>query len=70
MAERLLIGTRKGLFTVDRDGDRYTVVDTAHLGVPVPAVLHDPRDGTTYAALDHGHFGTKLHRRDAGGDWV
>ena len=28
---------------------------------------HDPRDGTTYAALDHGHFGVKVHRSDDGG---
>ena len=65
-SQSVLVGTRKGLFTVV-DGE---IVDAAHLGVPVPAVLHDPRDGTTYAALDHGHFGTKLHRRDAGGEWV
>src|SRR4029079_16466724 len=46
------------------------VVETAFLGVPVSAVLADGRDGTTYAALDHGHFGTKLHRRDAVGEWI
>ena len=23
-----------------------------------------------YAALDHGHFGIKLHRREVGGEWV
>lgn len=70
MAQPLLVGTRKGLFTIDRRGTAPAVVDAAHLGVPVTAVLHDPRDGTTYAALDHGHFGTKLHRRDPGGEWV
>jgi len=32
--------------------------------------LADPRDGSWYAALDHGHFGTHLHRsRDAGKQW-
>ncbi|MFA5885977.1 MAG: exo-alpha-sialidase, partial [Acidimicrobiia bacterium] len=70
MAQHLLVGTRKGLFTVDRAGSGYEVVDAAHLGSPVTAVLHDPRDGTTYAALDHGHFGVKLHRRDPGGGWA
>jgi hypothetical protein len=28
--------------------------------------LFDRRDGTVYAALNLGHFGVKLHRRDAG----
>jgi hypothetical protein len=68
--QRLLVGTRKGLFTIDRAGSTYDVVDTFSLGVPVTAVLHDGRDDSTYAALDHGHFGTKLHRRDPGGDWA
>jgi hypothetical protein len=62
----LLIGTRKGLFTV-RDGK---IAGADFLGVPVSAVLPDRRDGSVYAALDHGHFGTKVHRRDPGGDWV
>ncbi len=69
MSQQLLVGTRRGLFTIDRVGSEYGVVDTSSLGVPVTAVLHDRRDATTYAALDHGHFGTKLHRRDAGADW-
>lgn len=68
MAAKLLVGTRKGLFTIERRDGAYTVVDAAHLGTPVTAVLHDPRDDSTYAALDHGHFGVKLHRRDPGGD--
>ena len=70
MADQVLVGTRKGLFTLARGASGYDVVETAFLGVPVSAVLADGRDGTTYAALDHGHFGTKLHRRDAGGEWI
>jgi hypothetical protein len=66
MAE-LLVGTRKGLFGFDRRGGAYDVADTEFLGVPVTAVLVDRRDEATYAALDHGHFGVKLHRRDIGG---
>jgi hypothetical protein len=69
VAQQLLVGTRKGLFTVDRRGAAYDVVDTAHLGIPVSAVLHDARDDTRYAGLDHGHFGVKLHRHDPGGKW-
>jgi hypothetical protein len=33
----------------------------------VTAVLEDPRDGTVWAALGHGHFGGKLHRSTDGG---
>lgn len=58
-----LIGTRKGLF-----GLRGSSVElVGFLGVPVTAVLADPRDGALYAALDHGHFGVKLQRSDDGG---
>jgi hypothetical protein len=60
----LLIGSRKGLISVDRGAHGYDVADVDFLGVPVTAVLQDARDDTTYAVLDHGHFGTKLHRRD------
>jgi hypothetical protein len=63
----LLVGTRKGLFAFERTGPgAYEIAETQFLGVPVTAVLHDARDGTTYAALDHGHYGVKVHRRDAG----
>jgi hypothetical protein len=66
----LLVGTRKGLFTVDRRDGAYDVTAVDFLGVPVTAVLPDARDGSTYAALDHGHFGVKFHRRDAGGSFT
>jgi hypothetical protein len=33
-------------------------------------VMHDPRSGDLLAALNHGHFGIKLHRsRDGGETW-
>jgi hypothetical protein len=36
----------------------------------VPMALVDPRDGAIFAALDHGHFGAKLHRSgDGGATW-
>lgn len=60
------VGTRKGLFAVE-DGE---VRSAPHfLGVPVTMVLVAGQ--TVYAALDHGHFGTKLHRsRDGGRSFV
>lgn len=71
MTDTLLVGTRKGLFTVKRHSAGWRVVDTEFLGDPVSMVLADPRDGAWYAALDHGHFGCKLHRsEDAGKSWT
>src|SRR6478735_9444236 len=67
MRQRLLVGTRKGLFTVEWKGSGWTVTGAAFLGDNVPMVLADPRDGAVYAALDHGHFGSKLHRSADGG---
>ena len=70
MPSSLLVATRKGLFQFRRRGKgNWIAREPAFLGVPVSATLHDPRDGTVYAALDHGHFGTKLHRRGGDGKW-
>ena len=66
-----LVGTRKGLFAYDLDPPRPTVASTHFLGSPVSTVLHDDRDDTWYAGLDHGHFGVKLHRSDDhGATWT
>lgn len=67
MSDRFFVGTRKGLFRLDRATDGWEITSTAFLGVPVSMVLPDSRDGTVYAALDHGHFGVKLHRSTDGG---
>lgn len=55
----LYVGTRKGLFTVD--AATWRIVDAAFIGDPVTMVLRD--EGGDFAALRHGHFGAKLHRR-------
>ena len=68
MANRLHVATRKGLFELAREYDIWEVTDVQFLGDPVSAVLADA-DGTVYAALDLGHFGAKLWRRDPVGAW-
>ena len=68
MANRLHVATRKGLFELAREYDIWEVTDVQFLGDPVSAVLADA-DGTVYAALDLGHFGAKLWRRDPVGVW-
>src|SRR6516225_364218 len=71
MAERLYVGTRKGLFELapqsSRNGAAWDIVEAHFLGDPVTALL---RDGEAlYAALALGHFGAKLWRRDGGTQW-
>ncbi|HUZ74007.1 MAG TPA: hypothetical protein VMU87_13575 [Stellaceae bacterium] len=68
MSDRLHVATRKGLFELARDGRAWDVVGAHFLGDPVSAVLPDA-EGAVYAALDLGHFGAKLWRRDRGGAW-
>lgn len=62
MSDTLLVSTRKGLFTVARNGAGWEITRGDFLGDNVTLTLTDPRDGRIYAALDHGHFGVKLHR--------
>lgn len=62
MADALLVSTRKGLFTVSRKGSQWEITGADFLGDNVSLAMHDRRDGRRYAALDHGHFGVKLHR--------
>jgi hypothetical protein len=68
--QKLLISTRKGLFQAQESGGTYKISSTSFLGDPVTLTLCDERDGTWYAALEHGHFGPKLHRsEDLGETW-
>lgn len=63
MSDHLYVGTRKGLFELRRNGG-WDVAAVHFLGDPVCAVL-PLDDGGALAALDLGHFGNKLWRRDA-----
>jgi photosystem II stability/assembly factor-like uncharacterized protein len=67
MAERLYVGTRKGLFEIARQDGSWEVAAAHFLGEPVTAVL--ARGDLLYAALDLGHFGTKFWRRSGNGAW-
>lgn len=70
MSNTLLASTRKGLFTVRKSKDRWSIAATSFLGDNVSLAMSDPRDGAWYAALDHGHFGVKLQRsEDEGKTW-
>jgi hypothetical protein len=71
MPSKLLVSTRKGLFIFERDSGKWSVTQSAFLGAQVPMVLGDARDRSLYAGLNHGHFGSKLHRSvDEGRTWT
>ena len=67
MSDTLLVSTRKGLFTVLRKRGAWAISAVDFLGDNISVTLADERDGRRYAALDHGHFGVKLHRSTATG---
>lgn len=70
MSTKLYLGTRKGLITATRGATGWRLGPAAFLGVQVPMLLPDPRDGAVHAAVEHGQFGTKLHTsRDGGTTW-
>ncbi len=70
MSNMMLLGTRKGALIFDRINDTWRPRPITHAGIPVCYAARDPRDGTLWASLDHGHWGPKLSRsRDNGATW-
>jgi photosystem II stability/assembly factor-like uncharacterized protein len=70
MSDRILVGTRKGTFAVDRAQKGWQPALVGHAGVGVNFVTRDPNTGTLWAALGHGHWGAKLSRsRDEAKSW-
>jgi photosystem II stability/assembly factor-like uncharacterized protein len=68
MGNRCFLGTRKGLFTLVRGASGWEIERVSFLGEPITMLLPDPRDGSLYAVLTLGHFGTKLKRSTDGGE--
>ena len=66
-ATRCHVGTRKGLFTITRGASGWSVSRVSFLGDNCTLAVHDPRNDSLFATLNHGHFGVKLHRSDDGG---
>ena len=72
MSDRILVATRKGLFSIEPNGTggaRWAISKVDFLADNVSIAMADTRDGCIYAALDHGHFGVKMHRCKADGAW-
>ncbi|MCZ7645425.1 MAG: glycosyl hydrolase [Planctomycetota bacterium] len=68
MAQVLILGTRKGTLVLKREGGAFKPMRASHSGIPVPYACVDPRTGTLWATLDHGHWGSKLQRSENGGE--
>lgn len=70
MKQTMLLGTRKGFISYEWRNNQWKAASFAFEGVPVSMAYADPRNGTWWAALDHGHWGVKLHRsKDRGKSW-
>lgn len=68
--ELLLLGTRKGLVVFKKNAQgEFTYHKTDFLGVPVTIATIDHNTGYWWALLDHGHWGTKIHRSKDGVKW-
>jgi len=70
MKSTLLLGTRKGFVAYHLQNNHWQMENLSFEGVPVSIAYADPRNGTWWASLDHGHWGVKLHRsKDRGNTW-
>jgi photosystem II stability/assembly factor-like uncharacterized protein len=71
LKHRILVGTRKGTFFVERVNGAWQPRLAGHIGAGVNYVARDPKRGTLWAALGHGHWGAKLSRStDDGATWT
>jgi photosystem II stability/assembly factor-like uncharacterized protein len=69
--QRVLVGTRKGTFFIEKNAGVWQPRLAGHAGVGVNFVARDPHTGYLWAALGHGHWGAKLSRStDDGATWA
>ena len=68
---QLLVGTKKGLFTLDGDpGGPFEVTARAFAGVPVEYAMREPRTGCYIASVTSPFYGPKLwYAEDPAGEW-
>lgn len=67
----LVLGTKKGLLLLEQGKHDWRARPLQHPGIHVSYAFHDARTGTLWAALDHGHWGSKLSRsKDGGQSWT
>lgn len=70
MKNKVLVGTRKGMLVLEKKQNNWKITADHFMGIPVNMVFEDPRNGAWWVALDHGHWGNKLHfSPDQGKNW-
>ena len=68
--KRIFVGTSKGLITVVGKETTWKIENIYFRGFPVSMIFIDPRDQNWWVALNHKHWGPKLHRSmDQGKSW-
>jgi len=72
MSDRILVGTRKGLFRIERNKTgRWQIAQSWFLGSPVSMVLAEANGQRLHVAQNLGHFGVKIQRsQDGGQQWT
>ena len=66
MTRRIYVGTRKGLFVIERSNGGWRIAEASLLGDPISMLLPGPDNQVTVTQA-HGHFGVKIKRSDDGG---
>ena len=66
---QILLGTRKGLLILERNGSEWKVTKEDFRGIPVSYAWHDARTETLWSAAAHGHWGPKLCRQQGESEW-
>ena len=65
----LLVGTKKGLFSLQGDG-AFEIAARSFAGEPVEYAMRDPRSGRYFASVTSAFYGPKLFvTDDPGGEW-
>ena len=69
---QLLVGTKKGLFTLHGEpGEAFEVASRDFPGVVVEYAATDPRTGRTFASVTDGWYGPRIMFRDGdAGEWM
>ncbi len=71
MSDRIVVATRKGLFTITRGASGWSIRNAQFLADNCSLVGADAAGSTMLVGLGFGHFGCKMHRStDAGKSWA
>jgi photosystem II stability/assembly factor-like uncharacterized protein len=66
----VLVGTKKGLFVLENEGDDFAVTTRQFAGEPVEYAMRDPHSGRYFAAMISPFYGPKmLYTDDPSGEW-